>query len=120
MSCGIEIADVCKSGIEFQILAIKLEGSVLQPGTGGLIFLDSASLVFLLFSFSEKSRVPKGFIDILDFQTKTAITDAVASFKLRRPAFVRINSDRTLSESFVLVIDRATLLIDLLISICQV
>ena len=56
------VVAVCKSGIEFQILAIKLEGSVLQPDTGGLIFLDSASLVFFLFSFSEKSRVPRGFI----------------------------------------------------------
>ena len=80
------------------------------------MFIDSASLVFFLLSFPEKRRVPKGFIDILDFQTKMVITDAVASFRLRSPAFERTDSEHTLSESFVFVIDRAALLIALLIS----
>ena len=80
------------------------------------MFIDSASLVFLKFSFPEKRRVPKGFIDILDFQTKTAIMDAMASFRLRSPAFDRTVCEQILSESFVLVIDQAALLIALFIS----
>ena len=40
----------------------------------------------------------------------------VASFKLQSPAFERTDSDRTLSESFILVIEKAAHLIALLIS----
>ena len=87
---------VCRPGTLFQILASKFEGNVLKPGTGGQMFMDSASLVFFLLSFPEKRRVPKGFIDIFDFQTKMVITDAVASFRLRSPALERTDSERTL------------------------
>ena len=86
----LRLVAVCKPGKVFQILANKLVGTVLKPGTGGLMFLDSASFVFLILPFPEKRGDPKGFIDIFYFQTKTAITDAVASFKQQSPAFDRV------------------------------
>ena len=52
----------------------------------------------------------------MDFHSKIAIAEDVASFKPRSPAFERTNSDRTLSASFILVIARAGHLIALLIS----
>ena len=104
----LRLVAIWKPGRLFQILAIRLQGKALKPGTGGQMFIDSASLVLLKFSFPEKRRVPKGFIDILDFQTKTAIMDAVASFKLRSPAFDRIVWEQILSESFQWVVNHMT------------
>ena len=100
----------------FQILAIRLEGRVLNPGTGTQMFRDFANLVFLLFPFSVKRRDPKGFIDCLHFQTKTAIADATAPFKHRSPALERTDSERILSDNLILVIDLAAHLMALLIS----
>ena len=110
------VVAVWRPGIIFQILAIRFEGSELKPGTGKSMFIDSANLVFLLCFLSEKSLIPKGFISWIDFQTKVAIREAVASFKQRSPAFDRMISDRTLSDSFIFVMDRAAHFIDLLIS----
>ena len=59
---------------------------------------------------------PNGFIDCLAFQTVMATTEATASFRHFRLAFLRISVDRILSESFDFVIVRAVDLIDLFIS----
>ena len=80
------------------------------------MFSDSANLVILAFSFLEKRSTPNGFIACFDFQTKTAIAEAAASFKQRILAFVRITSECILSDSLVLVMVRAVALIALLIS----
>ena len=80
------------------------------------MFLDSANLVFLEFSFFEKRSTPKGFISCLDFQIKTAIAVAAASFRQRILALERITSDRILSDNLVLVMMRAVALMALLIS----
>ena len=80
------------------------------------MFFESASLVFLTLSFLEKRSTPKGFITCLDFQVRTAIVEAAASFKHRILAFERITSERILSESLVFVIVRAVALMALLIS----
>jgi hypothetical protein len=107
---------VWSPGTVFHTFAMRLEGNNLNPGTGGQIFFDSAKRVFLLLGFSEKRCTPKGFISCLDFQTMTAIADAVASFRQRSPAFERVISERILSESFVLVMERAADLMALFIS----
>ena len=78
--------------------------------------LDSANLVFRLCSFSGNRRSPKGFIVCFAFQVRIAIADATASFRQQILAFVRTTSDRSLSESLVLVMERAVALMALLIS----
>ena len=66
--------------------------------------------------FSLNKHCPIGFMDCLDFQTVTAITDAADSFRHFRFAFLRTSSERILSESLVLVMEPAVAFIDLLIS----
>ena len=110
------VVAVCRPGTIFQILANKFEGNELKPGTGRSMFIDSANLVFLLNFLSEKRRIRKGFISRLDFQTKVAIVEAVISLRQQSPAFDRMISERTLSESFIFVIDRAAHFMALLIS----
>ena len=73
-------------GMLFQVFAIRLEGNVGKPGTGGLMFLDSAERVFFWFNFSEKRSTPKEFIFCLDFQARIAKARAAASFRQHRPA----------------------------------
>ena len=55
-------------------------------------------------------------MDSFDFHTVIAMIEATLSFKHFKFAFCNTSSDRILSESLVLVMDRAVALIALLIS----
>ena len=57
-----------------------------------------------------------GYMNCLDFHTVKAVTDATASFRHFKPALCKMTSERTFSESFVLVMVLAVALIALLIS----
>ena len=80
------------------------------------MLFEAVNLVILALGFLLKSLTPSGFMVFLDFHTITAMIEATASFKQRKPAFQRVVSDRTLSDSLHFVIVLATYLMDLLIS----
>ena len=84
------------------------------------MFLDSANLVFIMSFLSENKQTPSGFMSFFDFHVKIAMAEAVTSFRHRSHAFARTTSERTLSESLILVIERAVDLIDLFISSVRV
>ena len=80
------------------------------------MLIEAVNLVTLALGFSLKSLTPSGSMVFLDFHTITPMIEATASFKQRRPAFQRVVSDLTLSESLHFVIVLATYLMVLLIS----
>ena len=83
---------------------------------GGRISLEFVNLVVLAHVFFLKRQHPSGSIVCLDFQTVTAVTEATASFRHFKLAFLRTSSDRILSESLDFVIVRAVAFMALLIS----
>ena len=54
------------------------------------MLFEAVNLVILALGFLLKSLTPSGFMVFLDFHTITAMIEATASFKQRRPAFQRV------------------------------
>ena len=91
---------------------MRLAAKVLLPGTGWVAFKQLIDLVVLWMDLLGKRVLPRQSLALYDFHTMKAVCEATISFSVRRPAFSNTNFEDTLSLRLVLVIVRATDLIE--------
>ena len=106
------VVTVWSSVDEFQALAMRLAARVFLPGTGCVAFVELMDLVCFMIDLTGNSFLPRGSLAFFDFHTMRADCEATISFRVRRPAFSRMDPEDTLSLRAVLMIVRATDLID--------
>ena len=91
---------------------MRLAANVLLPGTGWVAFKQLIDLVVLEMDLLGKRALPRQSLAFYDFHTMKAVCEATISFSVRRPAFSNTDFEDTLSLRLVLVIVRATDLIE--------
>ena len=85
------VVTVWSSVDEFQALAMRLAARVLLPGTGCVAFVQLMDLVCLMVVLTGKSFLPRGSLAFFDFHTMRAVCEATISFRVRRPAFSKLD-----------------------------